>query len=308
MWDDIPALGAPLAVAWRGHSLLAGVPDSRLSWHGAIANGTAADATQFIQHYIATVAARYAGDPLLLGWDVVNEAVSDSATGEMPLEWTLKPNNYQAVLNASFIRVAMAAARGAGVRTFYNDYRILWQRPKSDAVYHLLKSELESGQPIDGLGIQAHLVPEWVLPHDSSCDSEDWPSCTGAWDFRDCVDPDWGCAALLKPNLKRFADLGLELHVTELDVGCNFMSRFAAHGCLQPQSDAQRLLQARVYAVILQVVRRPPTHLPRQRRTRGRNGRTRPSARTTTHAHECTRTRTTPQTRAHTQLSLPDAL
>ena len=72
---------------------------------------------------------------------------------------------------------------------------------KSDAVYNLLKAQLSAGNPLDGIGFQSHVTVDF---HTS------------------------GYHLSLKSNLKRFAQLGLELHITELDVGCNYMSRFGS--------------------------------------------------------------------------------
>ena len=59
----------------------------------------------------------------------------------------MKTNDYERLLGDSYIALAFQAAREAGAgqpgdprRLFYNDYRIMWSRPKADAVYNLLKA------------------------------------------------------------------------------------------------------------------------------------------------------------------------
>lgn len=230
--DNIAALGTSLGVAWRGHALIWGAPDSTFSWHQEMAQDATA-LTQFIQTYIEDVLAYYSGDKKALAWDVVNEAVKDSATGASSIEDSLKDNDYSSGLGTKYeyIQVALNAARSADsdLKIFYNDYRILWQNDKSDAVYNLLQSLINDGYPIDGIGFQSHLNFGFI---------------------------DEGNDLTIKSNLKRFADLGLELHITELDVGCNYMSKYQSSGCLQEYdndiygaSNAER--QAEIYAAVL---------------------------------------------------------
>ena len=111
---------------------------------------------------------------------------------------------------------------------FYNDYRILWKNDKSDAVYNVLKYQLDNGHPLDGIGFQSHLKLDFISS---------------------------GSAALVKENLKRFAMLGLTIHITELDVGCNFMSRYKVNGCEIPWSTGgdgvQLATQASIYESVL---------------------------------------------------------
>ena len=70
----------------------------------------------------------------------------------------------------------------------YNDYDVADANPKSDAMYELLRRELAAGTPIDGVGFQMHL--------------------RGDFDAFDEV----------ADNFRRFAELGLEIWITEFDV------------------------------------------------------------------------------------------
>merc|ERR1712151_536413 len=91
-------------------------------------------------------------------------------------------------------------AGGIGVKLLYNDYNILssgdghWMKTKSDRVYELLKSMKDRGIPVDGVGVQAHLNTDW-----------DYPDLYSG----------------MRSNLQRYQDLGLEVHITELDIEHN---------------------------------------------------------------------------------------
>ena len=66
---------------------------------------------------------------------------------------------------------------------------------KSNAVYNMTKTMIQNGIPIDGIGIQAHLN-------------------MGEYDY--IIN---GYDSIVS-NLQRFADLGLEIHITEMDIEC----------------------------------------------------------------------------------------
>jgi endo-1,4-beta-xylanase len=70
---------------------------------------------------------------------------------------------------------------------YINDYNFEGIGPKTDAVVKLVKKLKAKGVPIHGIGAQAHLVVG-TLP------------------------------STFKQNLQRFADLGVDVALTELDV------------------------------------------------------------------------------------------
>ena len=73
-------------------------------------------------------------------------------------------------------------------RLIYNDFDVAFEGPKADAMFNLVSRLLDEGVPIDGVGFQMHL--------DTSFDRFD----------------------SVRRNFQRFADLGLEIYITELDV------------------------------------------------------------------------------------------
>src|SRR6185295_662721 len=70
---------------------------------------------------------------------------------------------------------------------FYNDYSAETDNTKSDAIYAMAQDFKARGVPIDGIGFQFHISST--------------PSLTS-----------------LRANFQRFNDLGLNLHITEMDV------------------------------------------------------------------------------------------
>lgn len=157
-----------------------------LVWHSQLpswlSGGTfsASELRTILQGHIALEAGRYKGK--IAAWDVVNEAFE--ASGALRDDLWLKG------LGAGYIADALRWAHEAdpSAKLYINDYDIEGINPKSDALYGLVKSLKAQGVPIDGVGIQGHLDLQSGFPND------------------------------LADNIKRFADLGVEVAITELDV------------------------------------------------------------------------------------------
>jgi endo-1,4-beta-xylanase len=90
-----------------------------------------------------------------------------------------------------YVRDAFRWAREADptAQLFYNDYGAEPLNNKSDGIYRFLKQLKSEGVPIDGIGFQTHISYDQDLPE-----------------------------ASLRANFKRFSDLGLVIHITEMDV------------------------------------------------------------------------------------------
>ncbi len=117
----------------------------------------------------------------LIHWDVVNEAFEEDGSRRQSV--------FQRKIGDGYIAEAFKAARAADpdVKLYYNDYNIEGIGPKSDAVYEMVKSFKAQGVPIDGVGMQAHLIAGQV-------------------------------PASLQRNIQRFAELGVDVALTELDI------------------------------------------------------------------------------------------
>lgn len=160
----------------RGHTLV---------WHNQnpdwLTNGTwtPAQLGRLLDDHIALEVGRYKGR--LAAWDVVNEPFNEDGTYRQTLWYN--------GLGTGYIAQALTAARAAdpAARLYINDYNVEGVNAKSTALYNLVKSLKEQGVPIDGVGLQAHLIVGQV-------------------------------PATLQQNIQRFADLGVDVAITELDI------------------------------------------------------------------------------------------
>jgi endo-1,4-beta-xylanase len=128
-----------------------------------------------------TVVGHYKGR--IYAWDVVNEAINDDGT--------LRDTVWLRNIGSEYIELAFRWAHEADPQAllFYNDYGAEGLGVKSDAVYNLVKNLLEKGVPIHGVGLQMHV----------SLESPPNPQEVAA-------------------NIKRLNELGLIVHITEMDV------------------------------------------------------------------------------------------
>ena len=114
-------------------------------------------------------------------WDVVNEALNEDGSR--------RPNPFQDKIGDTYIAEAFRSARAADpvAKLYINDYNVEGKNAKSDSLYALVKSLKQQGVPIDGVGFQGHFALG-------------------------------GVPADLQQNLHRFADHGVDVAITELDV------------------------------------------------------------------------------------------
>lgn len=139
-----------------------------------------ADADRLLRNHIYTVAGRYRGR--VDAWDVVNEAVADDGG--------LRETQWLDALGPEYIDRAFEYADDiSDADLFYNDYGADGLSAKSDEVYDLVSDLVARGVPIDGVGLQLHVFDDLVEPADVAA------------------------------NVERLTDLGLDVHITELDVG-----------------------------------------------------------------------------------------
>jgi endo-1,4-beta-xylanase len=137
------------------------------------------------ERHIRTVASYYRGR--VDAWDVVNEAVADDGSG-------LRDTIFRQRLGDSYIADAFRIAHQAdpGARLFYNDYGGEGLSAKSNRIYDLVRDLIAAGVPINGVGLQMHVSAN-SRPPDASIAS----------------------------NMRRLADLGLTIHISEMDVKVN---------------------------------------------------------------------------------------
>jgi len=167
----------------RGHTLV---------WHNQNAPWVFQDAAgglvdrdtllKRMEEHIRTVVSHYRGS--VYCWDVVNEAVADSGP-----ELLRQKSPWLEIIGPDFIEKAFEFTHAADpdALLFYNDYNES-QPDKRDKIYQLVKGLKEKGVPIHGIGLQAH----WNIY---------WPSLDD-----------------IRAAIELYASLGVQLHVTELDL------------------------------------------------------------------------------------------
>ncbi|KZT68301.1 glycoside hydrolase family 10 protein [Daedalea quercina L-15889] len=142
-------------------------------------NYNATGLTEVIQNHIANVAGHYKGQPY--AWDVVNEPLNDNGS--------FRSDVFYDTLGESYIPIALNATRAAdpNVKLYINDYNIEYTGAKATAMQNLVKSLQADGVPIDGIGMESHFIVGEV-------------------------------PTTLVENFQAFADLGVEIAITELDI------------------------------------------------------------------------------------------
>jgi len=134
-----------------------------------------------MRQYIHAVVGRYKGK--VKGWDVVNEALSDSG-GDI-----LRDSLWRRLIGDDFIDHAFRFAKEADPQAelYYNDYGLEDERKRGNCV-KLLRGLLDRGVPVTGVGTQSHF-------------QLDYPSL-----------------AAVDQTLSALSSLRLKVMVTELDV------------------------------------------------------------------------------------------
>ncbi len=174
----------------RGHTLV---------WHsqlpGWMQEPAGADAVRAaITQHIQTVVAHYRDTfPGLVGtYDVVNEAVN-IVNGAMPGASAYRDSVFSRELGEGFIAEAFQIAHDTDpdALLFYNDFGIEGTfGAKSQAAFDIVSGLVAAGVPIHGIGFQMHTGPTDQGPN--------------ADDFR--------------ANVARYAALGLQVEITEMDI------------------------------------------------------------------------------------------
>jgi endo-1,4-beta-xylanase len=179
-----------------------------LVWHNQLPNWVSSvtsgtELLQVMRNHIAGVVGHFRGQ--IAYWDVANEAFNSDGTRRTSI--------FQQWIGNGYIEQAFIAARAAdpNARLCYNDYSAEGVNAKSTAIFNMVKDFKSRNVPIDCVGFQSHLIVGQV------------PS-----DFQ--------------TNLQRFANLGVDVNITELDVR---MPIPASSSDLQQQtSDYQKVVLA----------------------------------------------------------------
>jgi endo-1,4-beta-xylanase len=167
--------------------------------------------SQLLHEHISTVMKHYAGQ--VFAWDVVNEALDENGHFK-DSPWYNEPGIGFAGKDSAYVEQAFRWAHEADPKAllFYNDNGAEGLGRKSDAVYAIVKDFKSRGVPVDGVGLQMHV--------------------TG-------TDID---SAAIEQNIARLATLGLQVHITELDVSLPIdpTTNQAGNDDLRRQADVYR--------------------------------------------------------------------
>jgi endo-1,4-beta-xylanase len=195
--DQVIAFAEAHQMKVRGHNLLWAIRNPAWLMQGRF---SPPELREIMHQHIARVAGHYAGK--VFAWDVVNEAF-DSHGGLSHSIWYDRPGIGLASQGTAYIEQAFRWAREAAPRAllFYNDYGAEGLNSKSDAIYAMVKDFKRRGVPIDGVGLQMHVS------------------------FSDAAR-----LSSLDANINRLAVLGLQVHITEMDVGLPLRSAEKSSG------------------------------------------------------------------------------
>ena len=173
---------------------------------------TSGELAQILEKHIKTVVGHYRGK--IFAWDVVNEAFDELHVGELRSTiWLNQPGIGLAGNGSSYIERCFRWAHEADPQAllFYNEAEAEVVNPKSDAIYAMVRDFRQRGVPIDGVGFQMHIEN---LHAD---------------------------VASISTNIKRFTGLGVQVHITEMDVALPVDSNGNARAeDLQRQADIYR--------------------------------------------------------------------
>jgi endo-1,4-beta-xylanase len=150
-------------------------------------------------------------------WDVVNEAVEQTDG-----VWGYRSTVWHDRIGDDFIDLAFTRARAAdpSAKLLYNDYNIeQLGNPKADYVFDMVSAMKQRGVPIDAIGFQGHY---YVQPDGST--NQGIPSIQA-----------------IRDNMARYADIGVDVHVTECDFRIG-----------KPNDPAKTELQNKFYADFLE--------------------------------------------------------
>ncbi|MGD9200841.1 MAG: endo-1,4-beta-xylanase [Chitinispirillia bacterium] len=166
----------------RGHTLVWHSQDAKWMYYDDNGEEVSKEVLfERMENHIKTIVSRYKGK--VYAWDVVNEAFDNNRFRE---------SKWYEICGEEYIEKAFQYAREADpdAKLFINDYGTA-NTQKCNTIYEKVKAMKEKGIPIDGVGLQFHIT--LTYPGLSS----------------------------IKKSLDKYSSLGVEIHITELDMSIN---------------------------------------------------------------------------------------
>jgi endo-1,4-beta-xylanase len=190
--DAIMVFAQENSIRVRGHALFWSRLNGPPQWLEAElenADDSPAHLRKLMAEHVEKVVGRYRGE--IDTWDVVNEPLG-FLSGELDTE-----NVFYRVLGEDYIAEAFELAHAADpeARLVLNETNIETLPGKAEGLVNLVTRLVDAGVPIDGVGIQGHFM--WPFPENA----EGLPD-----------------QSQLKEMMQPFADLGLTVEITELDI------------------------------------------------------------------------------------------
>jgi endo-1,4-beta-xylanase len=184
--DEVVGFAIRHGMKVRGHTLVWHRQNPKWLTEGKYTSGELAE---ILEKHIRTVVGHYRGK--IFAWDVVNEAFDELQPGELRSTiWRDQPGIGLAGNGSSYIEQCFRWAHEADPQAllFYNEAEAEVANLKSDAIYAMVRDFRQRGVPIDGVGLQMHIAN---LHAD---------------------------VASISANIERFTALGVQVHITEMDV------------------------------------------------------------------------------------------
>ena len=195
--------GGSDAIVWVADRFNQVVRGHTLAWHSQVPGWVSQDGKKnnhnftrqqllnILKNHIFNVVGKYKGH--IREWDVCNEVLDDdqSIVRTNPTAYKLRPSIWSTYIGEEFIDSAFVWAHQADpqAKLFINDYGVEFAgSTKAEAYFNLVKRLKDKGLPIDGCGLQCHFT-------------------TGELD-----------TLKLEKNIQRYATLGLDCIITELDI------------------------------------------------------------------------------------------
>lgn len=185
--DELVRFAESHGMKVRGHCLVWGRSNPEWLTRGHF---TTEQLSRLLHEHITNVMKHYSGQ--VFAWDVVNEALDENGNVRDSL-WYNQPGIGISGKGTAYIEQVFRWAHEADPHAllFYNEAEGDGMSRKSDAVYAMVKDLRQRHVPIDGVGLQMH------IPVDFDIEKR---------------------ATELRANIARLTALGVQVHITELDV------------------------------------------------------------------------------------------
>ncbi len=173
---------------------------------------------KFMKEYIHTYVGRYQGK--VHGWDVVNEGFNTKGSGYR------KESVWYQAMGKEYIEKAFRYAHEADPKAvlFYNDFNIERDTLKFNSMMNMVEDFLLRGVPISGIGFQMHIRMD--TPND-----------------------------IIAYTLKRAAETGLQIHLSEVDIIFNTHDDSKGGGVqnYHELTSEMKILQSQKYKELVQM-------------------------------------------------------